>query len=183
MLPTMPIWLRLSIAASTSGGSEMFSMTNFGIVMPTEASSALSAPASLSPICPCWVARSSIGTPAVASAVPSLPTMIWRRYSETSSVRNCGSVPASSLSSATGSTTRMANAPNARNRTMPNSGSRTMTGFCVPHLRSVNCRVLTKYTSALNGDSKPYFQPFSLDRIGMFCVCSVYMPGGKASVT
>src|SRR5690606_28285444 len=56
-----------------------------------------------------------------------------------------------------------------------------MTGFCVPHLKSVNCRVLTKYTSALNGESKPYFQPLSVDRIGMFRVCRVNVPGGNAS--
>ena len=34
----------------TSGGTEMFSMMNFGISMPTGASSSLSAPASLVPI-------------------------------------------------------------------------------------------------------------------------------------
>ncbi len=56
-----------------------------------------------------------------------------------------------------------------------------MIGFWVPHFMSVNWRVLTKYTSALNGDWKPYFQPFSVERIGMFFVCSVYVPGGKTS--
>ena len=29
----------------------------------------------------------------------------------------------------------------------------------------------------LKGELKPYFQPFSVERIGMFSVCSVYMPG------
>ena len=41
-----------------------------------------------------------------------------------------------------------------------------MIGFFVPHLRSVNTRVDTKYTSALNGELKPYFQPRSVERIG-----------------
>jgi hypothetical protein len=82
-------------------------------------------------------------------------------------------VPTSSRSSFEASTTRAEYPPKALSRTIPNSASRTMTGFCVPHLRSVNRRVLAKYTSALNGDSKPYFQPLSVDRIGMFWVCSV----------
>ncbi len=56
-----------------------------------------------------------------------------------------------------------------------------MTGFCVPHFMSVNWRVVTKYTSALNGESKPYFQPFSVDSSGMFWVCRVYVPGWKTS--
>ena len=34
-----------------------------------------------------------------------------------------------------------------------------MIGFCVPHFWSVHCRVEMKYTSHLNGDSKPYFHP------------------------
>ena len=60
--------------------------------------------------------------------------------------------------------------PNARTRTIPNSGSRIIAGFWVPHFWSVNWRVLTKYTSALKGLLKPYFQPFSVDRIGRFLV-------------
>ncbi len=64
---------------------------------------------------------------------------------------------------------------------MPNSGSRTVTGFCVPHFMSVNCRVVTKYTSALNGEWKPYFQPWRVERIGRFPVCSSCMPGAKTS--
>src|SRR5215510_12441501 len=64
---------------------------------------------------------------------------------------------------------------------MPNSGSRTITGLGVPHFMSVNWRVLTKYTSALNGEWKPYFQPLRVDRIGMFWVSRVYVPGGYAS--
>jgi hypothetical protein len=79
------------------------------------------------------------------------------------------------------STTRAEYAPKARRRTIPNSASRTMTGFWVPHFMSVNCRVLTKYTSALNGEWNPYFQPLIVDRIGMFFVSSVYVPGGNAS--
>ena len=82
--------------------------------------------------------------PPDARAVPSRLTIICRRYSCTSSVRNCGSVPTSSRSSLVASMTRAAYAPNARSRTIPNSGSRTMTGFWVPHFRSVNSRVLTK---------------------------------------
>ena len=52
-----------------------------------------------------------------------------------------------------------------------------MIGFCVPHFWSVHCRVEMKYTSPLNGDSKPYFQPRMVERIGMLLVSSVYMPG------
>ena len=36
--------------------------------------------------------------------------------------------------------------------------------------------------STLNGEAKPYFQPISVERIGMLSVESVYMPGGKTSV-
>ena len=79
-------------------------------------------------------------------------------------------MPTSSRSSFTGSVTCAANAPKARTRTMPNSASRSVIGFWVPHFMSVKRRVLTKYTSALKGDWKPYFQPFSVDRIGMFFV-------------
>ncbi len=177
----MPIRDRVSMACSTSGGSEMFSMTNVGTAMPTGLSSSVSTAASRVPIAFCCVARSSIGTPEVASALDSRPTINCRRYSCTSSVRNCGSVPASSRSSAAASTTRAANEPNARSRTIPNSASRTMTGFAVPHFMSVNCRVVTKYTSALNGESKPYFQPLRVDRIGMFWVWRVYVPGVNTS--
>jgi len=56
---------------------------------------------------------------------------------------------------------------------MPKSLSRIIAGPGVPHLRSVNLRVEMKYTSALNGLSKPYFHPFSVARIGRFCVVSV----------
>jgi len=56
---------------------------------------------------------------------------------------------------------------------MPNSGSRTMIGFWVPHFKSVNCRVLKKYTSALNGELKPYFHPWSVLSTGRFCVVRV----------
>jgi hypothetical protein len=58
-----------------------------------------------------------------------------------------------------------------------------MMGFLVPHFRSVNWRVATKYTSALNGLSKPYFHPLSVDRTGMFSVVSVYVPGANTSAT
>ncbi len=179
--PTAPMLVRLSSACSTSGGTDTFSMTNLGIAIPTSASSSVSTAASRRPIASWCAARSSSGTPAVASAPPSRPTISCRRYSCTSSVRNCGSVPTSSRSSCAGSTTRAAKAPNARTRTTPNSASRRITGFWVPHFMSVNCRVLTKYTSALNGELKPYFQPFRVDRIGRLRVSSVYVPGGKTS--
>ena len=64
---------------------------------------------------------------------------------------------------------------------MPKSWSRTITGFDVPHLLPVKSRVVTKYTSALNGDSNPYFQPLSLVSTGMLSVVSVYLPGPNRS--
>ena len=39
---------------------------------------------------------------------------------------------------------RVAYVPNARRRIIPNSASRIITGFAVPHFRSVNIRVLKK---------------------------------------
>ena len=42
-------------------------------------------------------------------------------------------------------------------------------------------RVFTKYTSALKGDSKPYFHPRSVVRIGMLSVASVCLPGPNVS--
>ncbi len=66
---------------------------------------------------------------------------------------------------------------------MPKSASRIMAGFWVPHFWSVNWRVFTKYTSALKGLLKPYFQPCKVDRIGRFSAHSVYMPGWKTSAT
>ncbi len=105
----MPIRLRASMACSTSGGSEMFSMMNFGIAMPCDAiSSSDSILASRSPSSLWRAARSSMGMPELPSSVPSFPTISCRRYSSTSSVRNCGSVPASSFSSLAGSVTRAA---------------------------------------------------------------------------
>ncbi len=71
--------------------------------------------------------------------------------------------------------------PNARTRTMPKSWSRTITGLEVPHLLPVNRRVVRKYTSALKGDSNPYFQPLSLVRIGMLSVVSECLPGWNKS--
>ena len=56
-----------------------------------------------------------------------------------------------------------------------------MIGLAVPHLLPVKRRVLTKYTSALNGDANPYFQPLSVDKIGMLSVVSVYVPGPNES--
>ncbi|CPU67467.1 Uncharacterised protein [Mycobacteroides abscessus] len=53
-------------------------------------------------------------------------------------------MPTSWRSSAAGSTTCRAYVPNARRRTAPSSGSRRITGFCVPHVRSVSWRVVTK---------------------------------------
>ena len=44
------------------------------------------------------------------------------------------------------------------------------TGFWVPHFWLVNSRVLTKKTSALKGELKPYFQAFSLESTGIFSV-------------
>src|SRR5262245_55595911 len=58
-----------------------------------------------------------------------------------------------------------------------------MMGFCVPHFWSVHCRVEMKYTSHLNGDSKPYFHPRMVERIGMFFVSSVYIPGSLTSAS
>jgi hypothetical protein len=58
-----------------------------------------------------------------------------------------------------------------------------MTGFCVPHFWSVHWRVLMKYTSALNGDSNPYFHPRMVDRMGMFLVSRVYVPGPFTSAS
>ena len=66
---------------------------------------------------------------------------------------------------------------------MPNSLSRMVAGPGVPHFRSVNLRVETKYTSALNGLLKPYFQPRSVVRIGRFCVVSLYVPGLNTSAS
>ncbi len=150
MLPTvpdetMPIEVRLSSASSTSGGSEMFSMTNFGTAMPRSVdSSSVSRAASWSPRSPWCAATSMTGMPDDERTLAKWLTTFWRRYSCTSSVRNWGSVPTSSRSSSRGSETLAENAPKARTRTMPSSGSRIMTGFLVPHLRSVNWRVLTK---------------------------------------
>src|SRR5258708_28329837 len=56
-----------------------------------------------------------------------------------------------------------------------------MIGFAGDHLVPVNKRVLTKYTSALNGDSKPYFQPFNVERIGILSVVSDHSPGPNVS--
>ena len=148
-------------------------MMNRGMATPIDANSALSAWASRSPSA-CWfAAMSSTDIPELASAGARWLTIRCRKCSATSSVRNCGSVPTSSWRSSGGSTTRSANPPNARSRTMPNSGSRTMIGFWVPHFKSVNCRVLKKYTSALNGELKPYFHPWSVLSTGRFCVVRV----------
>ncbi len=77
-------------------GSEMFSITNRGTLMPMSARLRGQRAAPACAAMACWfAARSSIGTFALASAVPTWPTMVWRRNSETSSVRNCGSVPTS----------------------------------------------------------------------------------------
>lgn len=62
--------------------------------------------------------------------------------------------------------------PNARSRIMPNSASRIITGLEVPHLRSRNCLVFTKYTSALKGELKPNFHAFSAVMMGMLDVLS-----------
>ena len=73
--------------------------------------------------------------------------------------------------------------PKARTRIGPKSGSRIGTGFGVPHLQSASWRVLTKYTSALNGESKPYFQPASVESTGRLRVSSRYCPGPNTSAT
>ena len=88
--------------------------------------------------------------------------MIDRISSDSSSLLNSLAAPTSSLSSALGSTALSVYVPKARKRIGPNSGSRSMTGFGVPHFKSVICFVLTKYTSDLNGLLKPYFQPCSV---------------------
>src|SRR6478736_1043934 len=51
----------------------------------------------------------------------------------------------------------------------------------MPHLLPVNNRVVTKYTSALNGDSNPYFQPWSRVSTGMLSVVSMCLPGANKS--
>ena len=95
----------MSSAAETSGGSEMFWMMNLGIATPMSAKAVVNVPASVSEIF-CWLAaRSSIGTPEVASAVPTSLTIFSRRKSWTSSVVKLGSVPTSWRSSAAGSVT------------------------------------------------------------------------------
>ena len=108
-------------------------------------------------------------------------TMMLRIWLVISSSVKCASTPTISFKKMVTSSTRIAYVPNARSRTGPNSGSRSMIGFFVPHLRSVNCRVETKYTSALNGLLKPYFQPFSFERTGRFLVSSEYVPGSNTS--
>ncbi len=107
--------------------------------------------------------------------------MRLRMVSANSSSRKWWSEPATSLRKSFGSQTRKSKVPKARTRTMPKSGSRSITGLLVPHLLPVNSRVLTKYTSALNGDSNPYFQPCSVDRIGMLSVVRLCLPGPKVS--
>ncbi len=49
-LPAMPILERVSMACSTSGGTDMFSITNLGMAMPLEPSSAVSASESCAPM-------------------------------------------------------------------------------------------------------------------------------------
>jgi hypothetical protein len=73
--------------------------------------------------------------------------------------------------------------PNARTRTGPKSASRIITGFGVPHFRSVIWRVETKYTSALNGLSKPCFHPASVLSTGRLRLSRVNVPGPKTSAT
>src|SRR5262249_18979877 len=63
------------------------------------------------------------------------------------------------------------------------SGSRSMIGFDVPHFWSVQRFVEMKYTSALNGDSKPYGQLRIVLRIGRFGALSPYMPGPNTSAS
>ncbi len=66
---------------------------------------------------------------------------------------------------------------------MPNSASRIITGLLVPHFWSRNCLVLMKYTSALKGELKPYFQDLSAVMMGMFWVDSSYRPGWNTSAS
>src|SRR5579871_6525475 len=96
-------------------------------------------------------------------------------------MRNVALVPTSSSTNRRASVTRTAYVPNARRRTGPSSASRTITGFDVPHFWPMNWRVLRNTTSALNGLSKPYFQPCRLDRTGRFDVESTCRPGSNAS--
>jgi hypothetical protein len=58
---------------------------------------------------------------------------------------------------------------------------RRVMGCWVPHFRSVKRRMLTKYTSALNGLWNPCFQPRRVERTGRLSVASVYRPGSKTS--
>ena len=107
--------------------------------------------------------------------------MRLRIVSANSSRRNWLSVPATSFRKSLGSVILKSKVPKARTRTMPKSASRIMIGLLVPHLLPVKRRVVTKYTSALKGDSSPYFQPLSVERMGMLSVTSVCLPGPKVS--
>ena len=80
-----------------------------------------------------------------------------------------------------GSTTRMENRPNERNRTIESSESRNTIGSFVPHLSSVNVCRLTKYTCAWKGDSPSNGSPRSLTSSGRLTVVRVWRPEGRAS--
>ena len=92
---------------------------------------------------------------------PSTPSAVKREL-----------VPNTSRIKAAGSLTRKEKDPNARTRIMPNSLSRIITGLAVPHLRSMNCRVETKYTSLLKGELKPNFHARSAVITGRLRVVS-----------
>lgn len=104
-LPSTPTDVRLSIATSTSGGSETFSMMNRGTVRPRCLMSSLINGASVSAISFWWAARSRTAMPDPARAVATRETTDCRMNSATSSVLNSGSVPTSSRSSMAASST------------------------------------------------------------------------------
>ncbi len=82
--------------------------------------------------------------PARATMAPNSWLTIERRSSVISSAWYDGPVPTSSVRMRRGSRALSVYEPNARTRSGPSSGSLTMTGFGVPHLRSVTWRVAKK---------------------------------------
>ena len=79
--PRTPICVRVSMAASTSGGNDMFSMTKRGSSRPRCLRSSLMMTASRSAISFWCAARSSTATPDVARALTTRVTTDWRMNS------------------------------------------------------------------------------------------------------
>ena len=141
-LPTAAMLDRLSIACSTSGGTDTFSTTKLVISRPYfPPTTGLMSGNSASPSSVNLVATSRAGTCDEASASLNTLTIRDRIVSANSSSRKCWSEPATSFRKSFGSMTLKSNVPNARMRTTPKSWSRTMIGLEVPHLLPVNSRV------------------------------------------